>query len=268
MRRSEAGQATIEWTGLVLLAALVLAGAGVVTARSEPWGLGSRIIDSIVCAVDSCADALDDVYGDDVAHAVRRYAPNIVYEHRSAELPIDFRRCRRLDCSNGPRDAEEVEDSESGLPVTAFTHVLDRREAGGALYLQYWVYFPESFTGALGRRLGPLSSHWPGYHPDDWEGYQVRIAPDGNVSARATAHGGYRNTKDAGGWGRWTGWYRISGGSHAGHLIGGPTDERTTLAEDLRLVPVEQLGDALRERFEVAPPWQKDVYRDPESAGS
>jgi hypothetical protein len=149
--------------------------------------------------------------------------------------------------------------------VTAFTRVVDRRPRGGRLYLQYWLYFPESFSGGIGRKLGPLRDEWPGFHPDDWEGYQVRLGPGGAVAARATAHGRYANIGDAEGWGAWTGWYRISGGSHAGHLVASPASERTTPAGALSLVPLESLESTGGYRFEVAPPWRKSVYRDPES---
>jgi hypothetical protein len=267
MPHEERGQATIEWTGLVLLVTLVLAAAAVTVSRGAGWGLGGSILDSIVCAAfDRCPGALEDAYGAELARAVRDYAPNIVYERRSAELPVDFRRCRNLACSNGADRAVAIDESELGLPVTAFTRVIDHRKRG-PLYIQYWLYFPESFSGGIGRKLGPLAKYWPGFHKDDWEGYQLRIE-GGRVTARATAHGGYKGSLDSGGWQPWTGWYRVSGGSHAGHLVSGDTGERTTPASSLRLVPLETLGSRDLERFAVSPPWQKDVYTDPESASS
>jgi hypothetical protein len=265
MRRREGGQATIEWTALVLIVALVLSGLGFVAIRAGAFRLGDAIIDAIVCAAgDGCPNALEDAYGDELASTLRRYAPNIAYERRSAQLPIDFRRCREVACSNGSDRAAEIDESGAGLRVTAYTRVVDRRGKGGELYLQYWLYFPESFTAGIGRKLGHFSDRWPGYHPDDWEGYQVRVARDGAVSARATAHGGYSGS----GWGAWTGWYRVAGGSHAGRLVAGPSAERRTSASSLRLVPLESLNGTDAYRFEISPPWQKDVYRDPESTVS
>jgi hypothetical protein len=226
------------------------------------------VLDAILCAAfDGCPGALEDAYGEDLARKVRDYAPNIVYERRSAELPVDYRRCRDVSCSNGSDEPQAIAESAFDLPVTAFTRVIDRRSGGGAVYLQYWLYFPESFSGGIGRRLGPLKSHWPGFHKDDWEGYQVRIEGE-RVSARATAHGGYEGLKGSAGWGSWTGWYRVSGGSHAGHLVNGNTGERTTPSSSLRLVPLETLGGRDLEDFAISPPWRKDVYRDPESSGS
>lgn len=250
----------------MLVVAFALTAGVFVAPHTRPWRLGQALLDSIVCAAfDRCPGALDDAYGERLARLVRQYAPNIAYERGSAELPVDFRRCRDVRCSNGPDRAEAVESSDLGLPVTAFTRVVDRRESG-ALYIQYWLYFPESFSGGIGRRLGPLAKYWPGFHRDDWEGYQVRVDGD-RVSARASAHGHYKGLGGSGGWSPWTGWYRVSGGSHAGQLVQGNTGERTTSASDLSLIPIETLGDR-GEHFAIAPPWRKDVYGDPESGSS
>jgi hypothetical protein len=268
MSRSR-GQATVEWTGLVLLIAFTAVAGSMLVARSNAIDLGRSIIDAIACAAGGgCPGGLEKAYGEELAGVVKRYAPNVVYERRSAELPIDFRRCRKLRCSNGLDRAGAVDESELGLPVTAFTHVIDQRPKGGSLYLQYWFYYPESFTGGIGRMLGPFAHDWPGFHVDDWEGYQVRIAPGNQISARATAHGGYRNAPASTGWGPWTGWYRVSGGSHAGHLVAGATGERTTPAAKLRLEPLERLTNTDLYRFAVTPPWEKAVYAQPESVSS
>ena len=263
MRRSQAGQATVEWSALVLLLALAFAGLTVAIARTDAWRLGDRVVHAVVCAIDGgCEerDSLDVAYGSELADAVRRHAPSLVYERSSAALPIDFRRCRDTGCSDGPDAPRPIDRSRSGLPVTAFTRVVDRRDDGGALYLQYWFYYPESFSGGIGRILG---DRWPGFHKDDWEAYQVRISPGGSVMARATAHGEYASD-----WTRSAGWYRVSGGSHAGHLVDGPGGERVTQASNLSLVPLERLEGTDRYGFAVTPPWRKEVYMEPESAGS
>jgi hypothetical protein len=255
------GQATVEWTGLVFVVALVLAGLTWTVSRADARRLGDAVLHAVVCAAaDGCPDALEDAYGEKLAAVVRTQAPNIVYEHGSHQLPVDFRRCREVGCSNGSDRAAEITQSAAGLPVTAFTRVLDQRARDGFLYLQYWLYFPDSFTGAIGR---PLGHRWPGYHADDWEGVQLRIAPDGSKSARASAHGGY-----GGGWTSWQGWYRVSGGSHAGQIAPGAVSERTTRSSALRLVPLESLNGAGHYRFAISPPWSKPVYADPEDAAS
>jgi hypothetical protein len=263
-RSEDGGQATVEWATLVLVVALLLAGVGYAAARTDAWGVGGDVLHALVCAVagdcEEAESALDRAYGAETAKLVRDHSPNIAYERDSRELPIDFRRCRKTECSNGSDAAARIDRSGVGLPVTAFTRVVDRRPAGGPLYIQYWLYFPESFTGGIGRVFG---HRWPGYHADDWEGVQVRIEPGGEVAARASAHGGY-----GGGWVRWNGWYRVSGGSHAGDVVGGSSGERTTPASDLALTPLERLQGLGGQRFEVTPPWLKGVYRDPESAES
>jgi len=216
--RGQAGQATIEWSALLLVVALALTALAYAATHTGARALGDSIVHAILCAAgDGCPNALEDAYGEELAAALRRHAPNIVYERRSAQLPVDFRRCRDVVCSDGSDRAAEIASSAAGLPVTAFTRVVDRRTSGGALYLQYWLYFPESFSGGVGRKLGPLADRWPGYHPDDWEAYELRLGPGGAANARASAHGGYRSTKHSEAWGRATGWYRVSGGSHSCH---------------------------------------------------
>ena len=65
------------------------------------------------------------------------------------------------------------------------------------------------------------------------EGYQVRLGSGGQISARATAHGGYSS-----GWSPWTGWYRVSGGSHAGQIVPRSEGERRTPSRGVELVPL------------------------------
>jgi hypothetical protein len=255
----------VEWTAVVLVAALALGGLAFAISRSDAWRLGDAILHAIACAAgEGCGDALQDAYGEELAATVRDYAPNIAYERRSAQLPVDFRRCRRTECSDGSDEPVEIHESSAGLQATAFTRVLDRRPKGGPLYLQYWLYFPESFSGGIGRTVEALGGSWPGAHADDWEGYQVRISPHGELAARATAHGSY----DSPSWGRWTSWYRISGGSHAGQLVDGSAGERTTPSSALRLLPLESLNGTGQYRFAITPPWAKSVYSDPESGSS
>ena len=265
MRRSQAGQATIEWSALLLALAFALRGAHASWSRERTRGAsGSASCTRSSCAVDGGCDerdSLDLAYGDELADAVRRHAPNVVYERRSAALPIDFRRCRETDCSDGPDAARAIDRSRSGLPVTAFTRVVDRRGDGGALYLQYWFYFPESFTGGIGRIFG---DDWPGFHPDDWEGYQVRVSPGGAVTARATAHGEY-----ASGWSESAGLVpRLGRQPRRAAGRGAARRARHARRRSSTLVPLERLGSTGRYTFAVTPPWRKEVYTQPESASS
>ena len=149
---------------------------------------------------------------------MREHAPGLVYEPGERQLPVDYRRCRDPACADAPDDRDlDAHRSDAGERATVFTRVLRR---GGRTYIQYWLYYPDSNTAwagsdeiweqqlpaAAGRArscAGPRA--YPGFHEDDWEGYQVRIDPDGRVWARATSHGHYQGCKQAACRNRWIG---------------------------------------------------------------
>jgi hypothetical protein len=256
IRREEAGQATIEWTGLVLLVSVLGLALVVAGVRLPGASLAEELAKRLVCAagleVGSCLEAeprLVAAYGPEVASRAAEHAPRIEYEHGMQALPVDFRRCRRDPCSLGPASGP-VSRSAAGEPVTLSTHVVDCRpgalpqarergydcsgERRGHLYLQLWAYYPGSATGegsiapglvrGLSDRIGS-----PSHHPDDWESYQLRLdGPRGD--ARASSHHGYNYAAGLGSWlsdlglveraawGRDRGRYYVSGGSHAGHV--------------------------------------------------
>jgi hypothetical protein len=242
----------------VVLGALVW----VVGVRLPGTALAKAIGERIVCAVRLTYGCRSDPqlaspYGD-LAETVRENAPRIVYERGMRALPVDFRDCRSPACGDGA-ETGSVSRSLAGRPATAFTHLIDCRTPGGAaargydcsgeragrLYIQYWTYYADSATYRGVPLLGSA-----GYHRDDWEGYQVRIDPDGGVDARASSHSGYNGGDDpaadwasdaAGkvpgvsavrdasealglrgdrGWIRSEGALYVSGGSHAGHAAG------------------------------------------------
>lgn len=290
--RRDAGQSTVEWIGLVLLVSVAVLGlAALAGTRLPGFALAKAVADRIVCATgldgDACAGLAESElaaeYGPEVAEAVRELAPTVAYEEGMRAMPIDFRACRRDPCSMGPQTGEVV-TTEAGEPASLFVHVIDCRAAAveesedrgydcsgrraGKLYIQYWAYYPGSST--LGQS-----------HDDDWESWQLRIAPEG-TDARASSHHGYnyegglRNwLSDAGiadrpAWGPSTGTYYVSGGSHAGHAKSGEDPGRWTPGRDLRLVPIEEVarGRFGSARFAVTPPWLKRVYRDPEYEGT
>jgi hypothetical protein len=309
----ESGQASVEWVGLVLMVALVL---GAVLARGthvDGRSFGGFLAHRFACAVEAgrCDDGdpeLASAYGSEDADLVRRHAPNIAYEPGERELPVDFRRCRSTRCSNAPLDRDaDVHRTHTGEQATVYTRVVRR---GGRVYIQYWLYYPDSNTVLMGsdkawersvllpamRSLIAGDRRYPGFHGDDWEGYQVRVDPDGTVWARATAHGGYQGCKQRICHNRWvgsTGWTRVSRGSHAGHVPldlrwrapghereaprlsprypGRDMRERSSTGEGLRLVPLEPLRGKRRYRplaKEVKPPWEKPAYRHPETDSS
>jgi hypothetical protein len=283
---SEGGQAAVDWLGLLLLVSVALAAAIALVPAIDGRPLGAAIARALVCAVkhDCHAEgaALRRAYGDRDATLVRANAPNIVYERGTLTLPIDYRRCRSHRCSDASDDAnlDVHRAARGGAAATAFTHVVRKR---GKTYLQYWLYYPESATEPKG--LIPLAKlfhvGYKGVHPDDWEGYQVRIDPNGTKSARATKHGGYTWCKGwlwhnkCEQWGPPNGWTRVSRGSHAGHVPdstpGTGLHERSTTAPAIRLVPLESLDhEAYRplKGSDIKPPWEKPVYRNPISDSS
>jgi hypothetical protein len=308
--RCQRGQATIEWAGLVLLVALALGAFATLVPVFDGRTLGELVLERIVCAVrGGCSAAGDDAelmaaYGATDAALVRRYAPNIAYEPGTYTLPIDWRMCRSHRCSDAPDrgDLDVHRSKRGGYPATAFTHLVHR---GGQTYIQYWFYYPDSTTTWAGSAAAWRALHlpdrngYPGAHEDDWEGYQVRLDAAGRATVRATAHHGYQYCKGplpgcTNRWGPWTGWTRVSRGSHAGHIpftlhrsrprgAHGPhgwrrrtrptregvdVHERVTTAPGLRLVPLEPIDPRSYRSIQPdgpTPPWAKDVYRDPAS---
>lgn len=281
---SERGQSTVEWVGLLLVVALLLA-ALVATGARVPGALLARAIAAkVLCAAalaENCGDEpiLIAAYGSEVGRLVREHMPSLLFERGSRAVPVDFRRCRSSACGDGAEQGL-VRRSERGLPVTAFVHVIDCRpeaaqatEAAGAdcsgsragnLYLQYWTYYADSAT----LRGVPIAGA-AGYHRDDWESVQIRIRPGGEIDARASSHNGYNHAKgaanwgsDAGvaplrdlaealgararnGWGPETGVLLVSGGSHAGNARGFPDTDRLTLGRNVHLVPFEEIAASL-----------------------
>src|SRR6185437_5481951 len=102
---SERGQATIEWTAVVLLVALAFAASlALVVPHVDGRSYGGALARAILCAArggcDDGHDALVLAYGSGDAALVRDYAPNIVYEPGEKEIPIDYRVCRITACGN------------------------------------------------------------------------------------------------------------------------------------------------------------------------
>ena len=291
--RREAGQATVEWTGILLVVSLVLAALVSLGLRVEGRSFGGFLAHRIVCAVKGgCRDgyrSLARAYGERDAALVRRHAPNLVYEPGERQLPVDYRRCRRPACAEASDDRDlDAHRSDGGERATVFTRVIRRN---GRSYIQYWLYYPDSNSTWMGsdkaweaawlvpriRGIVDDAPTYPGFHRDDWESFQVRLDPDGDVWVRASSHGHYQGCKSSRCRDRWVegnGWTRVSRGSHAGHipaeLPGHDSRERTTTAEGLRLIPLETHDKRGYRRLDdgISPPWDKGVYVDPESPES
>lgn len=298
----ERGQGTVEWIGLVAFVTLLLVALLVAGARVPGAALARAVGSKLLCAAavaDFCGDepALIAAYGTEIGKLVREHMPAIAFEHGSLALPVDFRRCRQTECSDGTARGL-VRHTDGGLPVTAFVHVTDCRDDGavdgtkcsgpraGRLYLQYWLYYPDSAT----LRGVPIAGE-AGFHRDDWESVQVRIGPNGSVEERASSHHGYNHAagaanwgSDAGleplrdaaeamgarprnGWGPATGLLRVSGGSHAGNASGYFDFDRIAPGHAVHLVPLEPIADAEGDahRFAISPPWRKHAWLDPEA---
>jgi hypothetical protein len=302
--RGERGQSTVEWVGLLLLVALSLAGLRVAGVRVPETALARIVASRLLCAAslaDSCGDepALIAAYGTEIGKLVRAHMPSLLFERGSRAVPVDFRRCRRTACGDGPEQGY-VRRSDTGLPVSAFVHVIDCRanaidaseaedadcsgSRAGNLYIQYWTYYANSAT----LRGIPIIGD-EGFHRDDWEGVQIRLRPDGSVDERASSHNGYNHSQGVGNWGSDAGtgplkdfaeavglrpdngWgpethiLLVSGGSHAGNVDGFPRIERLTLHEDVHLIPLEPIAARSEALFAISPPWHKKAWRDPEA---
>lgn len=289
--RSERGQGTVEWVGLVTLVSLLLLGLVVAGVRVPGASLARSLADRILCAAslaDGCGDEprLIAAYGTEVGELVRRHMPTLVFERGSRAVPVDFRRCRDSNCGDAGGDGL-VHRTDAGLPVSVFVHVIDCREGiatpgadcsgerAGNLYVQYWTYYADSAT----LRGVPVAGS-RGYHADDWEGVQLRFRSDGSVDERASSHHGYNYfltdvnwTSDAGfvshdGWGPETGLLFVSGGSHAGNAIAAPEVHHFTAARRVHLIPLEPIAADSSAEFAISPPWLKHVWSDPEWRGT
>jgi hypothetical protein len=306
--RSEQGQGTVEWVGMLLVVALAMLALVAAGVRMPGAALAQALAGRILCAAalaDGCGDepALIAAYGTEIGELVRRHMPTLVFEEGSRAVPVDFRRCRSSECGDSSEEGL-VHRTDESLPVTVFVHVVDCRtpaakatEAAGAdcsdgragnLYIQYWTYYADSAT----LRGMPVTGK-KGYHEDDWEGVQLRFGPDGEVDERASSHNGYNSGvlsfrnwgSDAGigplkgiaealgargdnGWGPETRYLFVSGGSHAGNTFDFAGIERFVPGRRVHLIPLEGLAATSTARFAISPPWLKQVWLDPEGEGT
>lgn len=242
-RRAQDGQATLEFVALVSLCCLAFGALLALAGGFDGRSLGGFLARHLVCAASGrCAadeHRLAEAYGGRDAATVRALAPNLVYEPGERELPVDWRRCRRPECAGAPDDRMLDAHLGGGGPgaggrarATAFTRLIRR---AGRLYVQYWLYYPDSNSVLAGadriwerswllprvRELVSGTPDYPGFHKDDWEGVFVRLDADGSAWLRASSHGHLQSCKWRACQNRWvrsSGWVRISRGSHAGHV--------------------------------------------------
>nr|MDQ3725966.1 hypothetical protein [Actinomycetota bacterium] len=91
--RSERGQGTVEWVGMLLLVSLAMLGMVAAGVRVPGAPLARAIADRILCAValaGGCGDepALIAAYGTEVGEMVRRHMPTLAFEERSRAMPV------------------------------------------------------------------------------------------------------------------------------------------------------------------------------------
>ena len=225
---AERGQASVEFVALVLGCCLAFGALLALRRDFDGREAGGFLARHLVCPVtgrcDSDEERLAAAYGRRDAARVRALAPNLVYEPGERELPVDWRECRRVRCAVAPDDrALDAHIAAGRSRATAFTHVIRR---DGRLYIQYWLYYPDSNTTLAGSdrlwaRVFRGIARYPGFHSDDWEGAFVRVDADGSVWLRASSHGHFQSCKwrvCRGDWAPRTGWVRVSRGSHSGHV--------------------------------------------------
>ncbi|MEJ7876027.1 MAG: hypothetical protein WKF62_05140 [Solirubrobacterales bacterium] len=84
-------------------------------------------------------DPLTEAYGRPLAGLVRTLAPVPEADGALGLLPVDFRRCRQPSCA-APGSRPEL--TASNRRVTAFVAVVDDRQSGGTVAIDYWLYRP------------------------------------------------------------------------------------------------------------------------------
>ena len=155
------GSASVEQVGLAALLALVLAAAIAAVASGGDVDAGRALARAlgrkIVCAPrlpDGCRHhPLVPAYGWPLARLVRALAPApaaIAGPGGLPLVPVDFRRCRSESCAV----AAGSHRTASGMRVTAFTEVDDRRRDEGWVEIDYWLFRPTLGWNRVVRRAG------------------------------------------------------------------------------------------------------------------
>ncbi len=297
--RSQSGQASPEWIGLIAVVAVLFVAILALAGLSFPGAaLARSIAAKMICGVDhessSCDgagevsdDELEAAWSPEIAQALHENLPEIRYEFGKVDIPVDFRECRTRDCA-ASETAGEITESIAGMKPTTFVHVVDCRDpeapipsdadcggdASGSLYLQYWLYYPNSYAEPLGSI---------GYHDDDWESYQVRIASDGSTQSRASSHHSYwagdglSNPLGVRGWAsdlgidEVDGWHDserlvwVSENSHAGRTESDDYFAFTPYSA-VEMIPIDPNVDAFDlYEFEKPGGWRKHAFRSPEA---
>jgi hypothetical protein len=144
-RTSRTGAASVEYLALAGVIGLLLVVAIAALVATPPTRgdreLGEMLARRIACPprypVPCGRNPLALAYGFPLGKLARYLAPAPVVV--ADELPVDFRYCRRPSCA---QPGSERGLTASGRRVTEFVSVEDRRSAGAAVRLTYWLYRP------------------------------------------------------------------------------------------------------------------------------
>ena len=292
---AERGQSTVEWVGLLLLVALLLAAlvAAGVRVPGGVAGAGDRLADPLR---GGARRLLRRRAGADrrLRDRGRRAGPR---PHADPRLRGRLaRRCRSTGAAAAAPPAATaarrapVRRTDAGLPVTAFVHVVDCRagaaetEAGGAdcsggragnLYIQYWLYYADSATlrgvpiaGGEGLPRGRLGVG-PGADRRGRRGRRARLLPPRlQLPRRApptwASDAGIGPLRDARRDGRRPRRQRLGPGDRpAARLRRQPRRQprrrsaaaATRPAAAVHLVPLEPIAAADSTTFAISPPW-------------
>ena len=174
--RDEGGQAGVEFVALVLMCCLALGALLALRGGFDGRDVGGFLAGHLVCAVTAAAIATRRGWWPPTGSAARRPCARSLRTSRTSagerELPVDWRDCRQVSCSVAPDNPgldAHVPAGRGRSRASAFTHLVRR---DGHLYIQYWLYYPDSNTTLAGSdRLsahlsGRASPGYPGFHRD------------------------------------------------------------------------------------------------------
>jgi hypothetical protein len=139
------GAASVEYLALAgmigLLIVVAIAALVASPRRQADRELGEMLASRIACAprypIPCGRNPLALAYGFPLGKLVRYLAPQPTVA--GAELPVDFRYCRRQSCA---APGTQAGLTSSDRRVTEFTSVDDQRRSRGRVRVTYWLYRP------------------------------------------------------------------------------------------------------------------------------
>ena len=202
-------------SGLLLVVALLLAAlvAAGVRLPGGVAGAGGRRADGLRDVARPTAAATSRRWSPPTGRGRRRWSPahaEIVYEPGARALPVDFRRCRSTACGDGA--AGDLVHAHRRGPAGDRLRPRRRLPRGRRPSAERPATTAPAIAPAISTSsTGPTTpirrtlhgvpvAGARGYHRDDWEGVQIRIAPDGEGRERASSHNGYNYARGPANW--------------------------------------------------------------------